>query len=123
MSTRIRTIVGWVLAILLAAAYAMSAIGKLTGAATEMFAGWGYPAWFATLIGGIELVGAAGLLIPKTRRWAVLGLTVVMLGAAYTHLSNNEAVQVSRPLIFLVALWVTWWLRRAPKTDRSAASA
>lgn len=88
MSTRIRTIVGWVLAVLLAAAYAVSAIAKLTGAATEMFAGWGYPAWFATLIGGIELVGAAGLLIPKTRRWAVLGLTVVMLGAAYTHLSD-----------------------------------
>lgn len=115
MSTRFRTIVGWVLTVLLAAAFVMAATGKLTGAATEMFAGWGYSAWFATLIGTLELVGALGLLIPKTRPWAVLGLTGIMLGAAYTHLSNNEVIQVSRPLIFLALLWVIWWLRRTPK--------
>ncbi len=68
---------------LLAAAYGMAGLGKLTGAATEMFAGWGYPAWFATLIGILELAGALGLLIPKTTRYAILGLTGIMLGRLY----------------------------------------
>jgi len=68
---KIRSVIGWILVVLLAAAYALAALGKLTGAATEMFASWGYPAWFATLIGVLELAGALGLLMPKTTRWAI----------------------------------------------------
>ena len=77
-----------------------------------MFAHWAYPAWFATLIGVLELTGAVGLLIPRTTRYAVLGLTVIMSGAAYTHLANHEGIQVLRPVIFLAVLWAIWWLRR-----------
>ena len=105
----------WVLALLLALAFLAAAAGKLTGAATRMFAYWGYPAWFATLIGMLELAGAIGLLIPKTTRYAAMGLTVIMFGAAYTHLANHEGWQVLRPSIFLVVLWVVWWLRRLPR--------
>ncbi len=106
---------------LLAAAYGMAGLGKLTGAATEMFAGWGYPAWFATLIGILELAGALGLLIPKTTRYAILGLTGIMLGAVYTHLANDEGMQVLRPVIFLVVLWLVWWLRRLPGSGGQSA--
>ena len=115
---RIRHLIGWVLVVLLAAAYGMAALGKLTGAATEMFAQWGYPAWFATLIGILELAGALGLLLPKTTRYAILGLTGIMLGAAYTHLANGEGMQVLRPVVFLAVLWAVWWLRRLPGFGR-----
>ncbi len=111
-AAKARHVIGWILVVLLAAGYALAALGKLTGAATEMFAGWGYPAWFATLIGVLELAGALGLLIPRTTRYAVLGLTVIMLGASYTHLANGEGMQVLRPAIFLAVLWLVWWLRR-----------
>lgn len=114
--------IGWVLVVLLAAAYGMAALGKLSGAATEMFAQWGYPAWFAALIGILELVGALGLLIPKTTRYAILGLTGIMLGAAYTHLANGEGMQVLRPLVFLAVLWGVWWLRRLPGIGGQSAS-
>ena len=77
-----------------------------------MFAHWGYPAWFATLIGALELTGAVGLLVPRTTRYAVLWLTVIMFGAGYTHLANHEGIQVMRPVIFLAVLWAVWWLRR-----------
>jgi len=107
-------IVSWVLVVLLALAYLASAAGKLTGAATDMFAHWGYPAWFATVIGILELTGAIGLLIPRTTRYAVLGLTLLMLGASYTHVSNHEGFQVLRPIIFIALLWTVWWLRRTP---------
>ena len=107
-----RTVTGWILAILLSLAYLLAAVGKLSGAASPMFEGWGYAAWFATLIGVLELAGAIGLVIPKSTRWAILGLTAIMLGAAYTHLANGEGVQVVRPLVFLAGLWGLWFLRR-----------
>ena len=100
------------LAVLVALAFTASAATKLTGVATPMFTHWGYPAWFATLIGILELTGAVGLLIPRITRYAILGLTVIMFGAAYTHLANHEGIQVLRPVIFLAVLWAIWGLRR-----------
>jgi membrane protein required for beta-lactamase induction len=44
--SKVRTIVSWVLVVLLALAYLAAAAGKLTGAANRMFAHWGYAAWF-----------------------------------------------------------------------------
>ncbi len=111
---RTRKIAGWVLAILLAAAFAMAALGKLTGSATEMFAGWGYSAWFATVTGVLEALGAVGLLIPRTRSHAAVGLSAIMVGAMYTHVANGEGGQVVRPLVFLVVLGIVWWLQRKP---------
>ncbi|MDH3216428.1 MAG: DoxX family protein [Candidatus Krumholzibacteria bacterium] len=114
-------VVAWVLVAVLAGVFLMAALGKLSGAAVEMFASWGYPAWFATLIGVLELVGAGGLLLPKTTRYAVLGLSAIMLGAAYTHLANNEGGQVLRPLMLLTILWVVLWLRRGPRPSPPSA--
>ncbi|GJM45159.1 MAG: hypothetical protein DHS20C21_20010 [Gemmatimonadota bacterium] len=110
-SSRVFGIIRWVLAVLLALAYSLAALGKLTGAATEQFAGWGYAPWFAMLIGGLELAGGVGLLVPKLTRTAVLGLTGIMLGAIYTHVANAEAGQALRPVIFLALLWTLRWLR------------
>lgn len=108
-----RTISSWILIVIMAALFLMAALGKLTGAATPMFEAWGYPAWFAMLIGIAELAGAIGLLIPKTTRWAAVGLVAVMLGAAYTHVSNGEGAQVLRPLVFMGGLAAILLLRRS----------
>ena len=101
----------WILAILLGAAFLLAGISKLTGAATPMFAGWGYPAWFAVLIGILEVAGAFGLLFPRTTRPAVLGLGVIMVGALGTHLVNGEPLESIRPVIFGALLGLLWWLR------------
>jgi putative oxidoreductase len=113
--SKMRVVIGWVLAVLLTLGFLAAATGKLTGAATQTFARWGYPAWFATLIGVTELAGGIGLLIPRTTRYAVAGLTVIMFGAIYTHLANHEGLQVLRPVIFLALLWTVWWLRGKPQ--------
>ena len=118
---RIRIVIGWVLTALLALAFLASSAAKLTGVATPMFAHWGYPPWFATLIGVLEFAGAVGLLIPKTTRYAILGLTVIMFGAGYTHLANHEGIQVVRPVIFLAVLWTVWWLRVTPRNHAGAS--
>jgi uncharacterized membrane protein YphA (DoxX/SURF4 family) len=106
-----RVIAGWVIAVLLAAGYGAAALGKLTGAQNAMFEGWGYAAWFAMLIGVVELLGAIGLLVPRTTRFAILGLTLVMAGAFYTHVANGEMAQIVRPGVFTALLWILWWLR------------
>ena len=121
-SSRTKTILSWALAALLAAGYAMAALGKLTGAATEMFAGWGYAPWFATLVGVLELSGAVGLLIPKLTRLAILGLGGIMIGATYTHLANGEGLQVLRPMIFAALLLTLWWSRARATTESESAA-
>jgi len=118
VTSRARNVASWVLVALLGAAYGMAALGKLTGTASPMFEAWGYPPWFATLIGVAELAGAIGLLIPRLTRLAILGLSAVMLGAAYTHLANAEGLAVLQPLIFVGLMWIVWWLRRPHATDR-----
>lgn len=115
-TSRVRTIVAWIIAGVLAALFLLASLGKLTGAMTEMFGAWGYAPWFAYLIGVLELAGAVGLLIPRFSRFAILGLECIMLGAVYTHLVHDEGLRALVPVVYLVFLAVLWWLRRAPKT-------
>ena len=110
-SSKGRVIAAWVLVVAFAVLFLLAAAGKLTGAATPMFEGWGYPAWFALAIGVAEAAGAIGLLIPKTTRWAIYGLTAIMAGAVFTHATNGEAAQLARPLIPTMCLWILWKLR------------
>ena len=110
--SKVSNVISWVLVVLLALGFLLASLGKLAGVQTEMFAKWGYPAWFAMIIGVAELLGAIGLLIPKITKFAILGLTAVMIGAAYTHLANGEGLQVLRPVIFTLLLWGVWFLRK-----------
>ncbi len=106
-----KTIVSWVLIVIVGVLFVLGSLGKLFGAVTPRFAEWRYPAWFATFIGVVELAGGIGLLVPKTTKFAILGLTIIMVGAAYTHLVNNEDFAVLRPIVFAAALWAVWLLR------------
>ena len=119
MNKKIYIISSWIILGLVALGFMLAAAGKLTGAATPMFANWGYPVWFATVIGVAELLGAIGLLIPKTTKYAVFGLTLIMIGAGYTHIANGEGLQVLRPIIFLGFLWGGLFLRRKAHSDTS----
>jgi putative oxidoreductase len=109
--SKVYLVLSWVFAALLGILFLLAGVGKLTGQATEAFANWGYPSWFATFIGAAEAAGGIGLLIPQLTRFAIIGLTLVMFGAAYTHLANGEGAAVLRPIIFLVFLWLTWFFR------------
>ena len=106
-----RKIIGWILVVLPALGFLLAGLAKLMGAQSEMFVGWGYPAWFAYVIGVLEVGGAIGLLVPKTTRTAAAGLSVIMAGAVATHVMNAEAAQLVRPLAFAALMWAGWWLR------------
>lgn len=112
-----KNIVVWIISILLAAMFVMSGSGKLInptqlGAA---FANWGYPAWFATVIGIVEVVAGIALLVPHVAFYAAGALAVVMAGAVFTHLKTaGEAPRAAVPAVLLL-LSVVVALMRRPK--------
>lgn len=119
--SRVRSVISWVIQILLAAVYVVAAFGKLISRpkVIKMFRHWGFPDKFYLVIGVLELLGAIGLLIPRMAGYAAAGLIVLMVGAAATHLINGEGLQVLRPLLFIVFLAVVVYLRRPGASKQS----
>ena len=76
---------------------------------------WGYPDWFRMMIGGLEFVGGIFLIIPQTAFWAALGLSVIMLGAIYTHVALGDPAFAPIPFVVLVLLGVVAYARRPPQ--------
>ena len=120
---RIKNGSAWVLSVLLTLPFILAALPKLLGTQVWVvkFARWGYPNWFPFAIGSLELLGAILLLIPRVAKYGASILGVVMVGAAYTHLANREGLQVLRPIIFLMLLGITVWLRRPEKVNPGQA--
>ena len=87
MSHPVRNIIAWILQALLAAMFLFSGGHKLTDlpGTMKIFGSMGMPGWFAGLIGGAEVLGGIGLLVPRTVRLAALGLVIIMLGAVFMH--------------------------------------
>ncbi len=81
------------------------------------------------LSGVFEILGAIGILIPATRRWAGIGLflLVVCVSPANIHMWLHPDLFPDVPKAFLSArlvvqvalLWLIWWCTRAP-AGRSA---
>jgi uncharacterized membrane protein len=97
----------WVLQGLLAAFFLVAAAGpKLFGEATavEMFDDIGIGQWFRYVVGGLELVGAIGLVVPRFARPAALGLAGVMVGAVVTSLFVLDAGLLTITPAILLAL-------------------
>jgi len=120
--SRVKSVISWVVQILLATFYLLAASGKLISRpqVIEMFRHWGFPDKFYLVIGVLELLGAIGLLIPRVAGYAAAGLILLMIGAAATHLINGEGLQVLRPLIFIVFLALVVYMRRPWASKQSA---
>ncbi len=117
----------WIVRIIVALGFLAASTGKVTmnPAVLDMFAKWGYPAWFCLSIGILEAAGAILMLIPKFSKYAALGLLAIMAGATVTHLLNDPPLQVLRPLIFAALLTLTMVLGKQydrKKSDQEASS-
>jgi len=107
-----KKVMGWVVRILLALAFTAASLGKLTSSpgVLERFAEYGFPDGFHMLIGVIELAGAILLLVPKAERYAIVMLTLIVIGAAGTHFVHDPAIELLRPLVFFIFLAAAWFL-------------
>lgn len=109
-----KTVLAWIIQIVLALLFIGASIGKLTSNPhwVERFRAYGYPDGFYLLIGVLEAAGSIGLLIPRTAGYAAMGLFGIMVGAGFTNVTHHEAAQLWRPLAFAVLLTIVIYLRK-----------
>lgn len=113
-SARALTIGLWTLQAALAALFAGGSLAKLGGSPemVDMFADIGAGQWFRYLVGGLELAGAIGLLIPRLAGLAALGLAALMVGATVTNVFVLDA-NPALPLGLMLVAGVVARARRA----------
>lgn len=90
--TRVMPWLWTVLALIVAWIFIDAAVDKLVGesAALKPFEEVGLPIWIAYLTSVGEIVGAVALVIPYTRLYGGLLLTVIMIGAGVVNLLNGN---------------------------------
>ncbi len=110
----------WIVQILLALAFAMAGVMKTTQPIEKLATNMGWvndvTAQIVRLIGTLELLGAAGLILPAaTGIWpwltpvAAIGLVLTMMGAMITHIRRQEFPGLGVNVVLLVlALFVAY---------------
>lgn len=110
----------WVAQSLLALVFAGSGLAKATMSKERLIMTGQtgvapFPLWFIRLIAVLELLGALGVILPQATGiapvltpLAATGLAVIMVGAAFSHWSLDERLQVFAVnlVLFLVSLFV-----------------
>ena len=116
----------WGVAVLLASAFAFTGLLKLFRSSEQLAAmGQGWTEDFSPgaikAIGGLELTAAVGLILPPLldiapilAPLAALGLILVMVGAAWTHIRREENHLMYVNAVLLVLAIVVAWGRIGP---------
>ena len=68
----------------------------------ESFLVWGYSKTFMIIIGVIELILSIIIFAKPTRVIGLSGLVFLMIGALFTHISNDEYDQITTALFLLI---------------------
>lgn len=112
----------WIIAGLLAAVFLIAGTNKLVipykKLAKAPGAGWvnQFSAGFVKALGAVEILGAAGLILPAALNiatflvpLAAIGLAIVMVGAAIVEFRRREFAHMLVNLAYLaMAIFVTW---------------
>lgn len=108
-----KNITSWIIQALVAALFMMMAVPKLMSDPETVanFTRWGMPEKIYLVIGSFEILGAIGLLIPRTSAFAAIGLILIMVGALFTHVTHNEMMMALMPLIVMAMLAFVVYVR------------
>lgn len=111
----------WILAILLAAAFALAGLMKVSRPKEKLISSgmaWAedFSPGMVRTIGLLEVLAAIGLILPGAFDvapvlvpLAALGLVAMMVGAAITHLRRGEGSALVAPVVLgLIAAVVAW---------------
>lgn len=110
---RVFNVVLWVLQVVTAVGYALSALAKFTlnAQAVQVFVAMGTVSWMPYVIGVLEVAGAIGLLIPRLSGTAALAFVGLMAGALISH--GIWGGDPTPAVMFLVLVVVLAWGRRS----------
>lgn len=113
---RAGTVALWIVQALAAAMFFYAGFLKLTGAPAmmDLFTAIGFGQWFRYLTGGLEILAAVLLVIPRTAVFGALLMVPTMIGALITHaVLGGSAVSA---FMLLVATSAIVWYRRGELT-------
>ena len=104
----------WLITLFLALICLRSGWLKVTGNIfwVRDFHRWGYPDWFRLMVGITELASMLLLLVPRFASYGASLFAVVMLGAIFTHYTNNETSRLPFNLLLLTLSLVIVFVRR-----------
>jgi uncharacterized membrane protein YphA (DoxX/SURF4 family) len=116
----------WIIAIVLAVAFAGSGLMKLVVPKDKLVAagqGWAqdYSPTNIRLIGLVEVLGAVGLVLPAALHTApilvplaAVGLALVMVGAIVVHARRKEPMNIAVNVVLIVLAVIVAWGRFGP---------
>ncbi|MED4600239.1 DoxX family protein [Paenibacillus validus] len=117
-------ILAFVLQGLLALAFLMAGLGKITGSKmhVEGFKHWRLPQWFRVVTGIVEFVGAAALIIGFWESsWAAAGalwLGVTAIGGILVHVRVKDSFKQTFPIVLLGLLsLIVFFIRSSELSD------
>jgi putative oxidoreductase len=112
-------VLAWIAQALLGLVIAGGGVAKLAGdaAMVEMFDDIGAGQWLRILVGVCEVAGGLGLLVPRVRALAALGLVVLLLGAVVANVAFLDTSSLL-PLGLAVVALAILWMRRAELRGR-----
>ena len=106
----------WVALGLVTLVMLMGGIGKLSGNPMmhQSFEMLGLPSWFGYFIGACEVAGAIGIWLPRLSALAAAGISIIMVGAIYFHVTMTPIAQALPALVvLLLCLYIIARRRRA----------
>lgn len=111
MSQKTIKIIGWVMTIILALLFIMSAFMKLTQNETALAqaTSFGIDAKTYQIIGLVEIISLVLFLIPRTAILGTLLLISYLGGAIVTHLQHQQPIAMA--IIIQIFLWITAFIR------------
>jgi uncharacterized membrane protein YphA (DoxX/SURF4 family) len=120
-----RTIVTWILSVLLALAFVGAGLAKLSGQPMMVaeFTTFGYPLWFLYFTGALEVICAVLLLVPRLAGVGAALIVCVMIGALFSHLTHGQVAMIGAPVVLLILALVVGTLRGWIRPALSAAGA
>ncbi len=109
---------------LLALAFLMAGLGKISGSKMhfEGFNHWRLPQWFRVVTGFVEFAGAVALIIGFWESsWVAVGallLGVTAVGGVLTHLRVRDSFKQTFPILLLGALaFILFFIRLSDLSD------
>jgi putative oxidoreductase len=110
-SSRALNITFLILQGLLAGAFLMTGTTKLASAQTQVaiFEEIGLGQWFRYFTGGLEVIGAILVLVPRTAGLAATLLGMIMVGAVDIHLLITSGNPVPSVVLLVIAVAVIWY--------------